>query len=84
MGQDVDDGELVEDVRLEQLDAPADRLEVLEARRRWLPDDAEHLVALGEQELREQRAVLASDPDDQCALRRHPSGTLPRSSERSP
>ena len=57
--------ELVEQVGLEQLDALADGLEVLVGG--LAADDAEHLVALLEQELGEQRAVLAADPRDERA-----------------
>ncbi len=54
--------ELVEQVGLEQLDPVADGLEVLVGG--LAADDAEDLVALVEQELGEQRAVLAADPGD--------------------
>ena len=62
--------ELVEQVGLDQLDALADRGEVLVASGR-AADDAEDLVALAEEELREQRAVLAADAGDEGAARGH-------------
>jgi hypothetical protein len=71
-GEHVDQRELVEDVGLEELEAAADRHEVLEAGRGRLPDDAEHLVALAEEQLGEQRAVLSGDSDDEGPLLSHP------------
>ena len=69
--QCVHERELVEEVGLDELDPVANNLEVLELFRGRAPDDAEDLVALAEQQLGEQRAVLARDPRDQRAPRSH-------------
>ena len=69
--QEIDERELVQHVRLKELDRAADRLEVLERRRRRLSDRSLHLVPLGQQELGKQRAVLPGDPDDERASRSH-------------
>ena len=66
----LDERELVEEVGLDQLDAVADRGQVLVARGR-AADDAEDVVPLAEEELREQRAVLAADPGDEGSARGH-------------
>src|SRR5207244_271829 len=58
---------LIEHVGLDQLHTVADAGEVLVGG--LAPDDAEDLVALRKQELREQRPVLAADPCDHRALR---------------
>ena len=71
LAQRVDERELVEQVGLDELDPVADSAEVLELLGGRPPDDPEYLVSLFEQQLREQRAVLAGDPGDQRAARSH-------------
>ena len=63
--------ELLEQVGLDELDPLADAVQVLVARGR-AADDAEDLVALVEEELREQRPVLAADAGDESSARGHP------------
>ena len=63
--QHVHERQLVEDVGLDQLDLVANADEVVEAARDGLPHDSEDVVALGEEQLGEQRAVLSGDPDDE-------------------
>ena len=61
----------VVEVGLDQLDAIRDRGQVrIRGRRR--PGDTGHLVPLRQQELGEQRAVLAADPGDERAPRHRP------------
>ena len=65
--QGADERELVAQVGLDEVDPLAERLEVRVARAR-APHDPGHVVALVEEELGEERAVLAADPGDERAL----------------
>ena len=63
----MDERELIENVGLEQREPVADGDEIREGLRRGAPHNAEDLVPVVEQQLREQRAVLPGDADDQRA-----------------
>ena len=80
--QDIDERQLVEHIGLRELELVADRREVLEPRRHRLADDAEDAVALREEMLGEQRAVLTRDADDECATIGHPAPDLSDGVER--
>jgi hypothetical protein len=67
LAQGGDERELVQQVRLDQLDPVANALEVLIGRRRRAPHRPEDLVATLEEELGEQRPVLPSDAGDERA-----------------
>src|SRR5205807_9226763 len=64
----VDDGELVEQVGLVQVDLVSEVVNPLECLGASPADDAVDLVALGEQQLGEVAAVLAGDAGNQSPL----------------
>ena len=63
--QHVDKRQLVEHVGLDELQLVADADEVVEPARNGLPYDSEDLVTLGDEQLGEERPVLACDADDE-------------------
>ena len=68
IAQDVDQGDLVEQVPRDQLDPVLDVRDALEVQRARAPDHTDDGVPLVEEELGQVRPVLAGDAGDQCPL----------------